>query len=112
MPTDSFTDKIIYLRCYKPLESYHDGSAKASKAFWQRLKESIPAFLYKIENNEFPAEYRESRFFVKEFHHPDVVSLIASNSPVAPLGELPVSRELLRPFPILFATNENRPSAL
>jgi hypothetical protein len=88
MPTDSLADKIIYLRCYKPLNPYHDGSAKASKAFWQRLVESIPAFLYKIENNEFPAEYRESRFFIKEFHHTYVVSLIAGNSPVAPLGEL------------------------
>ena len=88
MPMDSFADKIIYLKCYKPLEPYHDGSAKASKAYWQKLVKSIPAFLHKIENTQLPDEYRDSRFFVKEFHHPDVVSLIAGSSPVAPLGEL------------------------
>ena len=88
MPTDSLADKIIYLRCYKPLKPYHNGSAKASKAYWQELIKSIPAFLHKIETTQLPDEYRDSRFFVKEFHHPDVVSLIAGSSPVAPLGEL------------------------
>ncbi len=88
MPIDSFADKIIYLRCYKPENPFHDGSPEASKAFWKKLVESIPAFLLMIEKNPIPGEYRSSRFFVREFHHPYVINLVASNSSVAPLGEL------------------------
>ena len=61
MPIDSFADKIIYLKCYKPLEPYHDGSVQASKAYWQQLVKSIPAFLYKIENNPISEPNTETR---------------------------------------------------
>jgi hypothetical protein len=88
LPTDSFTDKIIYLRCYKPVTPYHDGSAQASKAFYGRLIESIPAFLQKLEGIEFPAAFRDSRFFIKEFHHPYITSLVEKNSSIGPISEL------------------------
>ena len=90
-PTDSFFDKIIYLQCYAPAAPYHDGSEEARKAFWQRLVDALPAFLYELENLELPKSCRASRFFVKEFHHPRVVELITTTSPVSSLGELFIS---------------------
>ena len=90
-PADSFFDKIIYLQCYAPATPYHDGSEDARKAFWQRLVDALPAFLYELENLELPHKLRASRFFVKEFHHPHIVDLIASGSPVASLGDLLLS---------------------
>jgi hypothetical protein len=50
--------------------------------------EALPAFLWEIDNFEMPEELRDSRFFVKAWHHPRVVELIEDASPVAPLGEL------------------------
>ena len=90
-PTDSFFDKVIYLRCHAPLEPYHDGSAEGRNTFWKRLMGALPAFLWEVDNLELPEEMRDSRFFVKAFHHPRIVELIEDASPVAPLGELLVS---------------------
>jgi len=87
-PTDSFIDKVIYLKCYAPAEPYHDGSAAGRSAFWQRLMEALPAFLWEVDNLELPEEMRDSRFFVKAWHHPRIVELIEDASPVASLGEL------------------------
>ena len=87
-PTGSFADKIIYLRCYPPEKPYHDGTEEAAKEFWQRLVGAIPAFLHDVENTPIPDQLRASRFYVKEFHHPDIVELISGAAPVAPLGEL------------------------
>jgi len=86
--SDDFADKIIYLKCYPPTNQYHDGSTEGAREFWQRLLGAIPAFLYQIETLPLPEQYRKSRFYVREFHHPDIVELIAGASPVGPLGEL------------------------
>ena len=86
--SDDFADKIIYLKCYPPVKAYHDGSTEGAREFWQRLLGAIPAFLYEIENTPLPEQYRKSRFYVREFHHPDVIELMAGASPVGPLGEL------------------------
>jgi hypothetical protein len=86
--SQDFADKIIYLKCYQPLEPYHDGSDEHSREFWNQLVAAIPAFLHKIETLPLPDEFRKCRFYVKEFHHPEIVELISGASPVASLGEL------------------------
>jgi hypothetical protein len=90
-PTDSFFDKIIYLQCYAPLAQYHDGSEEARNAFWRHLEDAAPAFLYELDNLELPDSLRASRFFVKEFHHPRVIDLLAGGSSVSSLGDLLLS---------------------
>jgi Family of unknown function (DUF5906) len=87
-PTDNFKDKIIYLKCYQPLEPYHDGTEEAGQEFWENLVAAVPAFLHQIETTPTPERYRASRFYVKDFQHPAVVELIANAQPVARLGEL------------------------
>ena len=87
-PLVPFADKIIYLKCYSPEKPYHDGTEQAGKEFWHRLVGAIPAFLRDLENTPIPDQLRASRFYVKEFHHPEIVELISDAAPVAPLGEL------------------------
>jgi hypothetical protein len=87
-PTGSFADKVIYFQCYPPTKPYHDGSDEKAREFWQTLTASIPAFLHDIETSPFPEEFRDGRFFVKRFHHPEIIELISDASPVAPLGGL------------------------
>ena len=86
---ESFSDKIIYLRCYPPQHPFHDGTEDARREFWQRLVSAIPAFIHELESVAIPDRYLgSSRFYVREFHHPGVIELISGADPVAPLGEL------------------------
>lgn len=87
-PDESFGDKIIYLKCYPPREPFHDGTEQGRGAFWERLVQSIPAFLSGVDAFGPPEEIRGSRFFIREFHHPDVLEAIFSNTQEAPLAEL------------------------
>lgn len=87
-PDESFGDKIIYLYCYPPPQPFHDGSLEGRAAFVQSLNEAIPAFLHFVDNLELPDEFRASRFYVKEFHHPTVLEAIYTNAQESPLGEL------------------------
>ena len=85
---DSFSDKIIYLRCYPPPRPFHDGTEDGRREFWKQLVSAIPAFIHEVESIEIPERYLgSSRFYVREFHHPHVVELINDADPVAPLGE-------------------------
>jgi hypothetical protein len=86
--SEDFADKIIFLKCYPPPEPYHSGSEDERRAFWERLMEGIPGFIHEVENMSFPAEFRKSRFFVREFHHPHILELMADAAPVAAIGEL------------------------
>jgi Domain of unknown function (DUF3854) len=86
---DSFSDKIIYLRCYPPSRPFHDGTEEGRREFWDRLVAEIPALIHQVESVEIPECYLgSSRFYVREFHHPDVVEAINAADAVAPLGEL------------------------
>lgn len=86
-PDDSFGDKISYLKCYPPAEPFHDGTDEGRAAFWQSLVDAIPAFLYKVDTLEPSEEFRSSRFFVREFHHPDILEAIFANAQESPLAE-------------------------
>lgn len=87
-PDETFGGKITYLKCYPPAMPFHDGTDEGSAAFWNRLVESIPPFLSGIDSFEPPAEMLDSRFFVKEFHHPEVLAAIFASAQEGPLGEL------------------------
>ena len=85
---ESFGDKIIYLKCYPPADPFHDGSEGGRTAFWKSLTDAIPAFLEIVDSYELPVERRGSRFFVREFHHPEVLEAINGAASETPLGEL------------------------
>lgn len=87
-PDESFGDKIIYLKCYPPARPFHDGSDEGRARFWESLTGALPAFLDDVDSFEAPEDRRASRFYVREFHHPDVLEAINGASPEGPLGEL------------------------
>jgi len=85
---ESFGDKIIYLRCYPPAKPFSDGSEEGRQAFWNKLIEAVPAFLASVDSCDIPEDRRGSRFYVREFHHPEVLEAINGAAAEAPLGEL------------------------
>ena len=87
-PSASFSDKVSYLRCYAPAKPYHDGSDEARREYWRRMMEALPAFLYIVDNFEVPEKMRSSRFYVGEFHHPEVIEMIERASPVYAVAEV------------------------
>ena len=85
---ESFGDKIIYLKCYPSELPFHDGSEDGRVKFWNSLIDSIPAFLEVVDSYELPEDRRGARFYVREFHHPEVMEAINGAAPESPLGEL------------------------
>lgn len=84
----SFSDKIIYLQCFAPLAPFFNEEDPGARAqFAKTIAAELPAFLAYVDSFEIPAPLRKSRFGVREFHHPHVLDLIASSSPLVPLGE-------------------------
>jgi uncharacterized protein DUF5906 len=86
---ESFADKIIYLRCYPPPRPFHNGTDEGRREFAERIESELPAFIHQAETMEIPERYLgSSRFYIREFQHPDVVEAINGADAVAPLGEL------------------------
>lgn len=85
----SFADKIIYLQCYSPPAPFFDEGRPGARAdFAAKLADELPAFLASVDAFEIPAELRKSRFGVREFHHPQILDLIESSSPLVPVAEV------------------------
>jgi hypothetical protein len=84
----SFEDKIIYLQCFAPPAPFFNEDEPGARArFAKALADELPAFLAHVDAFEIPAELRKARFGVREFHHPKIIDLIESGSPLVPLGE-------------------------
>jgi len=85
---ETFGGKISYLMCHEPPNPLSDGSDEGRAAFWKKLVEAMPSFLAAVDSCDIPESRRDSRFYVKEFHHPEVLAAINGAAPEAPLGEL------------------------
>ena len=84
----SFSDKIIYLRCYAPPEPFYDGSlAGAREAFWRTVRDELPAFLAAIDAHQVPPELHKARFGMIEWHHPEVLALLEEGDPMRPFED-------------------------
>jgi len=85
----SFSDKIIYLKCYAPPKPFFDENEKGARMrFAKAIADELPAFLAEVDAMEIPAELRKERFGIREFHHPAVLDLLVSSSPLMPLSEV------------------------
>lgn len=83
-----FDDKIIYLQCYAPPGPFFDEAEPGARAgFEMRLRAELPAFLHDVDSFVVPPELLKGRFGVREFHHPNILDLIESSSPLVPLGQ-------------------------
>jgi hypothetical protein len=85
----SFSDKIIYLKCYAPPKPFFDENVPGARtAFAETLAAELPAFLASVDDFTIPPEWKKARFGVKEFHHPEILDLINESSPLVPLAEV------------------------
>lgn len=78
---ESTADKVIYLKCYPPPSPFPTQSEEGAGAFLAGLRAAMPAFLSAVEGFDVPAELRGVRFGVKEWHHPEIKSTLASVHP-------------------------------
>ncbi len=85
----SFSDKIHYLQCYAPPAPFFDENRPGARAdFAAKLAAELPAFLAAVDGFEIPADLSKARFGVREFHHPRILDLIESSSPLVPVAEV------------------------
>ena len=85
----SFSDKIIYLRCYAPPAPFFDPQAPTGREdFARTIARELPAFLHAVDAYEIPAKMRKGRFGLIEWHHPAILDLIENGSALMPLGEV------------------------
>ena len=85
----SFEDKIIYLQCYAPPEPFFNANDhNAKNQFRSALRDELPAFLKEVDSFTIPAELAKGRFGISEFHHPAILDLLQSSSPLIPLADI------------------------
>ncbi len=82
-------DKIILLRGTRaPMPMPTDDGEQQAK-FRETLLSELPAFLdWLLNDYEIPAEFRDSRFVVKTWHHPEIRAELEKLSPEAQLLEM------------------------
>lgn len=69
----SIEDKLILLRVTKSPMPMPNNTAEEKEAFWHQLVSEIPAFLHFLLNElEITEGYRDTRYPVKTYHHPDL----------------------------------------
>lgn len=67
-------DKLILLRCH-PIRDLPGGGAEERRAFLARVQAALPAFAGQLDALAVPKEFRNGRFGVAAFQHPDLLAL-------------------------------------
>jgi len=77
----SVRDKITLLRCYRPagLPGSH---AEERRMFLERLQQTLPAFVFLLDHWPIPPEYRDARFGVAAFQHPEILQMLMGGDPL------------------------------
>jgi hypothetical protein len=85
---EDMRDKIILLRA-----SFHEmpmaaESPEEKELFWRTLKSELPAFLHWLLEFEIPDDWRNTRFGIRAFHHPQLLAELEELSPAMALLSL------------------------
>ena len=67
-------DKLILLRCH-PIRDLPGGGAEERRAFLARVQAALPAFAGQLDALVVPKEFRNGRFGVAAFQHPDLLAM-------------------------------------
>ena len=86
----AFEDKLLLFRAGQrqrrmPIDTT---TCEGRDRLWACVTAELPHFLHFIMNYEIPAELRASRFGVKHYHHPALVSAMAETGPEGKLLQL------------------------
>jgi hypothetical protein len=86
--TDDMADKIILLRASKHPMPMAAETAEEKQIFWRTLLSELPAFLYWLINDfQIEDSWRNTRFGIKTFHHPTLLTELEELTPaIALLG--------------------------
>jgi hypothetical protein len=93
---EDIAGKIILLRATAHEMPMPAETPEEKERFWRQLKSELPAFLHWLLNKfEIPAEWRNTRFGIREWHHPTLLGELEELSPAVRLLEL---IDLLEPW--------------
>jgi hypothetical protein len=82
-------DKLILLRASQASMPMLAETPEQKTAFWKRLNDELPAFLHYIVNEyKIPKDWRSTRFGIKEFQHPALLTALEELDPAMLLLEL------------------------
>lgn len=82
----TLVDKISLIRTGRA--NLHPGEPDNREQFMERIQAEIPAFLYKLENFEIPAELHNSRTGCAAWQHPAILEMLNEIAPETRLWEL------------------------
>ena len=85
---DSIEDKILLLKVSKAQMPMESNSPQKQKNFWNALCAELPGFVHFLDNYEIQEKYKDSRFGLKAFQHPDLVEVLKEMSHEIRLLEL------------------------
>jgi len=73
---ESIEDKIMLLKVGVAVMPMDSDSPRGRVDFWDGLRAEIPGFIQFVEKYEIPKEYKESRFGIRAFQHPELVEIL------------------------------------
>ena len=85
---DSIEDKILLLKVSRAQMPMESNSPQKKKDFWNALCAELPGFVHFLDNYEIQEKYKDSRFGLKAFQHPDLVEVLKEMSHEIRLLEL------------------------
>jgi hypothetical protein len=92
---DSIIDKIILLKAEKPsFLDQDDWLLRTREQNWARIQAELPGFVAFLHSFEIPRELADSRFGIKYYQNPDLLSVLKSEAPERRLLELIDSEQL------------------
>ena len=78
---DSIVDKITLFKVEKKMMPMGTETNEEREAFWEKLVNELPAFVYYIINWEIPNELKSNRYGITHYHHPEVLSELTNLEP-------------------------------
>jgi hypothetical protein len=78
---DSLGDKLILLHAAKHPMPMPTSTPSEKAAFWETIRNELPAFVQFLLDFEIPESLRSSRFGITHFHHPLILEAIEEMAP-------------------------------
>jgi hypothetical protein len=78
---DSLRDKLILLRAEKHPMPMQTNTPTEKAAFWETIRNELPAFVQHLLDFEIPESLKSNRFGITHFHHPTILEAIEELAP-------------------------------
>jgi hypothetical protein len=86
---EAILEKMMLFRVEKPACLPKDSSIHSQKAFADKIRKELPAFIYYLENeHKIRPELADGRFGIKAYHHPRFIEDIIDSSPEGALWDM------------------------